>query len=248
MESLSFRFCCAAATVLVFLSPPMMAQEHLFSGLPNTNSKTDLPDDQAVLDAQSRARKVMEQVDSRIQANHHVLPDMPVIEALPQPQVPAGDISAIAEKYKNAGLAQPAKPDFPELLVLVSLSMPEAALHKLIDQAGRAGATLVFRGIKNDSMKAMGKEIGRLLNGRNAKFAIHPPAYRQFSVKQVPAFVLATNEAGNVLEDGCAKPGSFVKVSGDVSLDYALDYIGRNSPQWAAAAESYHMAITGSHP
>ena len=248
MKRPRLSFCCAVVILLVFLIPLSQAQEHLFSEVTTTTDtarteKTQLPDSQAVLDAQSRTRKMMEQVDTRRGENRSILPDLPAVEALPYPQVPAGDISAIAERYKHAGLIRPVKPDFPELLVLVSLSMPEGALHKLIDQSGRAGATLVFLGLKDDSMKVMGEAVKKLMNGRKVDIAIHPPAFQQFSISQVPAFVLATHEAGNVLEDGCAKPGSFIKVSGDVSLDYALEYIERNSQEWAAAASSYHSRM-----
>jgi conjugal transfer pilus assembly protein TrbC len=34
-----------------------------------------------------------------------------------------------------------------------------------------------------------------------------------------------------------------VKVSGDVSLDYALDYIERKSQAWAAVAKEYRSRI-----
>jgi len=238
--------CRSVVAVLVFLFwlTPSTAQEHIFLGQTGKAAETRLPDEKVVLDAQSQVRKMMEQVDSIVESNRPVLPDMPAVEALPQPQAPVEDISSIVEKYKNVGLNHSAKPDFPELLVMVSLSMPENGLDKLIDQAGRAGATLVFRGIKGGSMQAMGKEIARLLKGRNVKIAIHPPAFQQFSIKQVPAFVLAANNAGNVLEDGCARQDTFVKVSGDVTLDYALEHIESHSPQWSATAQAYRLAIS----
>jgi conjugal transfer pilus assembly protein TrbC len=47
------------------------------------------------------------------------------------------------------------------------------------------------------------------------------------------------------MEDGCSKPDTFVKVTGDVTLDYALDYIERKSPDWAATARSYRARLSG---
>jgi conjugal transfer pilus assembly protein TrbC len=41
------------------------------------------------------------------------------------------------------------------------------------------------------------------------------------------------------MNNGCALPERYVKVTGDVSQDYALEYIERTSPQWAATAHLF---------
>ena len=92
-------------------------------------------------------------------------------------------------------------------------------------------------------MTKMGEEVQKILGGRNVSVAIHPPAFQQFSVTRVPAVVIAQPRAGAVLENGCSQPDTFVKVSGDVSLDYALDYIERKSPAWAPLARYYRSKI-----
>ena len=40
-------------------------------------------------------------------------------------------------------------------------------------------------------------------------------------------------------------PDTFIKVTGDVTLDYALDYIERKSPDWAAIARSFRARLSG---
>jgi conjugal transfer pilus assembly protein TrbC len=92
-------------------------------------------------------------------------------------------------------------------------------------------------------MREMTTEISRLIGKRQVSAAINPPAFQQFSVTQVPAVVLARSDAGNLLEDGCAQADTFVKVSGDVTLDYALEYIERRSPTWASVATGYRGKI-----
>lgn len=172
-------------------------------------------------------------------------PSAPNVNALPKPAAPAPDLASIAEKYNQIRSGgQTAGNQAPDLLVFVSLSMPGEALERVVQQAQQAGATLVFRGIKNDSMMAMGKEVERILKGRNVPVAIHPPAFQRFSVTRVPAVVLAKQEAHNsIMENGCSTPETFVKVSGDVSIDYALDYIERKSPAWAQIASQYRSRI-----
>lgn len=170
-------------------------------------------------------------------------PSMPKVEALPKPASAAPDIASLAEKYKDLGRAVLPRERTPDLLVMVSLSMPRETLERIADQAERAGATLVFRGLKGESMTRMGEEVQRILGGRNVAVAIHPPAFQQFSVSRVPVVVIARPEAGHVLENGCSRTETFVKVTGDVSLDYALDYIERKSATWADVARAFRGRI-----
>lgn len=215
-----------------------------------------LPSQEDVAKAMTKAREAMAQVQggategaqAQSKRGAPIQPQSaPNIDALPKPGVAAPDLASIAEKYKELGrvLAQEQQRDASrvDLIVLVSLSMPRPTLDRLVEQAERAGATLVFRGLKGDSMIRMTEEIQSLIGKRNVNVAIHPPAFQQFSVTRVPAVVLARGEASNVMENGCARPDTFVKVTGDVSLDYALDYIERRSATWAGEARRYRSMI-----
>jgi len=214
-----------------------------------------LPSHEDVARAMEKGREAMAKVQGGAgnapvppkQAGPMKTPSTPNVSALPKPNAAAPDIASIAEKYKDIGraLAQEQQRDASrvDLMVLVSLSMPQEALERIIDQAEKAGATLVFRGLKGDSMIRMTDEIQSLIGKRNVNIAVHPPAFQQFSVTRVPAVVLARGEASNVMESGCAKADTFVKVSGDVSIDYALDYIERRSSAWAGEARKFRSKI-----
>ena len=203
-----------------------------------------MPSQAEMAKAQARAREAMQRIpDAGAGLNAYALPSMPRVEALPKPAAPAPDIATIAAKYRDLGRPTATQEKHPDFLVFVSLSMPREALQRLIDQAERAGATLVFRGLKGDSMMKMGEEIKAIVGDSNVSVTIHPPAFQQFSVTRVPAVVLARPEASSVLENGCSKAETFVKVTGDVSLDYALEYIERSSPTWSEVARSYSNQI-----
>ena len=124
----------------------------------------------------------------------------------------------------------------PDLLIFVSFSMPRDALVRTIEQAERAGGDAGLSGAQGrldetDGRRSSVPSIGE----RNVSAVIHPPAFQQFSIRQVPAVVIANRqEPDRCMEDGCSKPETFVKVTGDVTLDFALDYIERKSPEWAA--------------
>lgn len=239
MQSLHTKISLTSSLVLLLASSQALAQEPSLSG----KQPVRLPTTEEIHKAQSRAREAMQRVPDTNQALQFHGGGMPKVEALPQAAVPAPDIATIAEKYKELGRPSASKNGQPELMVLVSLSMPREALERTVMQAERAGAVLVFRGLKGDSMTKMGEEIQSIVGKRSVSAVVHPPAFQQFSVTKVPAVVIARPEAGNVLENGCSQGGTFVKVSGDVSLDYALDYIERRSRAWGAIAKAYRNRI-----
>jgi conjugal transfer pilus assembly protein TrbC len=228
-----------SSLVLLLASSQALAQEPFLTG----KQPVRLPTTEEMQKAQSRAREAMQRIPDSEQSMRLYGGGMPNIEALPQAAVPAPDIATIAEKFKELGKAYAPKNEQPDLLIMVSLSMPRDALERTAEQAERAGATLVFRGLKGDSMTRMGEEMQAIVGKRNVSAVVHPPAFQQFSVTKVPAVVIARPEAGSVLENGCSQAGTFVKVSGDVSLDYALEYIERKSQTWGAIAKAYRNRI-----
>ena len=227
------------ALILLLASSVTLAQETPLNG----NQPVRLPTSEEMQKSQNRAREAMRRIPDSDRIMRLYGGEIPSIEALPQAAAPAPDIATIAEKFKELGKASALKNEQPDLLIMVSLSMPRDALERTAEQAERAGATLVFRGLKGDSMTQMGAEIQSIIGKRNVSAVVHPPAFQQFSVTRVPAVVIARPEAGNVLENGCSQAGTFVKVTGDVSLDYALEHIERKSLAWGQIARSYRNRI-----
>lgn len=78
----------------------------------------------------------------------------------------------------------------PTLLVFVSFSMPEPALERLVDQAARTGATLVLRGLVEDSMQKTVARVQRVIGQRKVGFQIDPQAFDRFAIAATPSFVL----------------------------------------------------------
>ncbi len=207
-------------------------------------SGNSLPGDEEIARAQARVRDAIRVIPESSVAREQYGQAMPTTERLPQPGAKAPDIESIARKFQSIKNSSPtAGTGQPDLLIFVSFSMPREALAQTIEQAERVGGTLVFRGLKGDSMKRMGEEVRALIGERNVSVVIHPPAFQQFSIRQVPAVVIANARAGSVMEDGCSKPETFAKVTGDVTLNFALDYIERKSPEWAKVARSYRMRL-----
>ncbi|MEQ1741379.1 MAG: type-F conjugative transfer system pilin assembly protein TrbC [Candidatus Nitrotoga sp.] len=181
-----------------------------------------------------RSNRILQKINERFVNQYRA--SAPDVTALPKLATTANP-EDLAKQFRQQPL--PTKPATPEMMIFVSFSMPRESLLRIVEQSERTGARLIFRGFNGDKMTDMSKRISALLGNHRVEAVIHPPAFTQFKVNHVPALVLAQSDAGDQLESGCAQPDRYVKVTGDVSQDYALEYIERTSPQWAATARLF---------
>lgn len=175
----------------------------------------------------------------------------PNINALPAPAAGASiDLEALARGYASQveamsqaqGLASG-----PGLLIFISLSMPQPTLQRLIDQAARAQASIVLRGFANGSLRTTVAQVQRLIGERQVAVQIDPQAFDRYAVTRVPTFVLVRDGARPVACAGrsCAPSEIFLRTSGDVSLDYALEYMQRSAPEFGPAGDTFLKRIRG---
>jgi len=173
------------------------------------------------------------------------IPSTPKVDVLPKPASRGSmDLEAIARGYESIvrdGVPKPDGQSGPALLVFISFSVPEATLNRLVDQAARAGAVLVIRGFVDGSLKATVARVQQLIGSRQVKFQIDPQAFDRFGVTQAPTFVLLGRGAAPMpcKAGSCFASASFVSVSGDVSLDYALDLFKTRAPRFANDAAPF---------
>lgn len=176
----------------------------------------------------------------------HPFPDPGRIASQPVPQPPridaqpgGIDIEALA-RGKVVVPGATAAPASAPLRIFVTLDMPRASLKLLTDQAARSGAALVLRGLKSQSMRETVSAVGGLIGESKAAWIIDPEAFTRHAVRQAPTFVLALSDAANDAPrscgTSCAPNSGYVSISGDVSLDYALEAILRRKPEAALRA------------
>ena len=72
-------------------------------------------------------------------------------------------------------------------------------------------------------------------------------AFDRFAISKVPSFVLVRDGTRPVAcaSGSCAPADSFLRSTGDVSLDYALEHMQRSAPAFAPAAELFLKRIKG---
>lgn len=133
------------------------------------------------------------------------------------------------ETQANKAVTATPKSDMP-MVIFASLSMPTETLKELAADAHRVGGVVVFRGLKNDDFIEMRKELATLGEG----FAIDPTLFTRFGITDVPTFVLPLEALMPCEVDGCP-PVRHIRVSGNVRLEGALDYMRINSRETGAA-------------
>jgi conjugal transfer pilus assembly protein TrbC len=153
------------------------------------------------------------------------------------------NLEALADKYKSI-----TTPDIKALglaatlYVFVSLDMPKASLANIIKQAENVGATLVLRGLKDRSIRKTAEAVQPLIGHHNVSWVIDPQPFTRFNVTAVPAYVLTRSSGTSSCDAGsyqssCKAIAPHVKVTGDVTIDYVLDLVRSNSPQFRGDAE-----------
>ncbi|MGI4851412.1 MAG: type-F conjugative transfer system pilin assembly protein TrbC [Janthinobacterium lividum] len=100
-----------------------------------------------------------------------------------------------------------------DLIVFVSLGMPEASLKQLAHEAEQVGARLVIQGLVNNSFGQTSARIQAI----GIAIDIDPPLFDLFEVTRVPTFIRCRTNA-----DGAIKEGHD-RITGNISLLAAHD-------------------------
>ena len=175
----------------------------------------------------------------------------PKIDALPQPRFSAPiDLEALAKGYASQSDAMAQAQGLvsgPGLLVFVSLSMPEATLQRLVDQAARAKASVVIRGLVNGSIRDTAARVQGLIGPRQVAVQIDPQAFDRYAIDRVPSFVLVRDGARSTpcATGLCVPSDGFARAAGDVSLGYALEHMRRAAPRFAKDASGFLKRLKG---
>lgn len=184
-----------------------------------------MPNEEAINKASTKEMKkstlLIDRAVTQSQNFYKPVPDVGQVPAQPMP-----DPGQLAKQFEDMQVK--IKPD-TALLVMVSFSMPEASMARIAAQANKVGATLVLRGAVDNSFMRTAELAAQFVKrypGLN--FEIDPTVFKRYSVKQVPTFILAReNKSIKGCTKGCDASDYFVSVSGDVTLDYALEYFSR---------------------
>lgn len=137
------------------------------------------------------------------------------------------DINELIKKSQLQLSKDPANTDISLYLSFTTLDKETVLLYAA--QAVKYKIPVVLRGFINNSYKDTSKYIREIRElFPELTILIDPPAYEKYDITEVPTLVV-TKEPNSPTKDGCAAPGNFSKVSGEVSVQALLDYIRLNS-------------------
>ena len=106
----------------------------------------------------------------------------------------------------------------PGLFYFFSFSMPHPSLREAARESGATGAVMVLRGLLGTDLGEPVSRISEMIGRTEAQVWIEPFLFECFSVEAVPQLVLAYD----YLPGADCEYSRYIKVSGDVSLPYAL--------------------------
>ncbi|MCY3624713.1 MAG: type-F conjugative transfer system pilin assembly protein TrbC [Candidatus Dadabacteria bacterium] len=106
----------------------------------------------------------------------------------------------------------------PELFYFFSFSIPFPSLREAAQETAAGGAVMVLRGLSGKDLGETASRISDMIGKTGAQVWIDPVLFECFSVGAVPQLVLAYGHVPGADCEGLRH----VKVSGDVSLPYAL--------------------------
>lgn len=201
---------------------------------------TDAAIERAMAEQRARSAEAMDQVESRMRAYQAAPPPLRLKE-----QGTGRDPLAVAHRYRLQDAAARAARDQSDLLAFVSFSMPAESLERLARESARVGAVLVFRGLKDNSLKATSAAF-LPYSKLGARAQIDPTAFRRYGIKTVPRYVLIADTSGGSCqsaETGCSTQA--LSLGGDVSLEYALEKMAASRHLLAPRAGAYLRRLGG---
>jgi conjugal transfer pilus assembly protein TrbC len=194
------------------------------------------------------------ELDAAIPEQRRALPNVEPSSVDPSRQ-PALDLSDLAGQYErlrrgpgaDGGASEGTERQASGLVVFASLGMPRATLDRLIADAERAPALLVLRGMVGGSLRKTAERIQELLGQRKVAWQIDPTLFTRFNVQVVPSFVLIdpARPVQVVCRASTCTESAYSRVTGDVSIGYALATIERLDPEFAALASRYAFRLGG---
>jgi len=161
-----------------------------------------------------------------------------------RPPVPEGTFDFDKMLVDAGTMASESMGQAPRFIAFASTSMPPAALRAMIDDVVRAGGVVVFRGLPQNSAKALSAALAKVAKpgAQLDGVGIDPRLFRAFRIEAVPAYVVTSSDFD--LCDGfdCVGPlPPHDRMTGNVTAGYALETFARGGGPGALLA-GQHLA------
>lgn len=135
----------------------------------------------------------------------------------------------------------------PEVILFMSLAVPEPSWREWSAEAARIGAAMVLRGVKPEGFAATLRAIRERQAAEGAGVGIDPRLFRLFRIGQVPAVAVVPGGVPPCGSAGCSAdpPPPHDLVTGNIGLDAALEAIAREGGPGRDAARASLARLRG---
>lgn len=138
------------------------------------------------------------------------------------------DINQTINDYNSLIKNAKAKLGDSRLLIFISSSMPKRAITNLMQQSSAVGAVFVVRGLINDSYVNTYRYFYNLKGENMVGIMLNPTLFKALQIDTVPTFALYQSEQ-DLMKTACNVAPKYTKVSGEVSVHYALEQLSRST-------------------
>ena len=135
----------------------------------------------------------------------------------------------------------------PEVIVFMSLAVPEPSWREWSDEAARIGAPMVLRGVDPEGLATTLHAIRGRQDADGAGVGIDPRLFRLFRIGHVPAVAVVPGGVAPCTTPGCSvdPPPPHDLVTGNIGLEAALEAIAREGDSGRSAARRHLEALRG---
>lgn len=245
---LAFLCVNAYADTSVYLDQSQLQQAQQFNTTAGNNAIKNAPQAESALSAIQLSQLNTAQVESEIKTTDQYFKVKPLKNTLPNgdkyylySESIISDSQKAMAQYKKPidlnktiadynALMKNAKANIGDnrLLIFISSSMPKKSIINLMTQASSIGAVFVVRGLINNSYVNTYKYFYNLKGNSTVGIMINPTLFSALHVETVPTFALYQSDK-DLLHTACNVAPKYTKVSGDVTLRYALEQLTKSS-------------------
>lgn len=145
----------------------------------------------------------------------------------------------------KASLRTDEKKPLNNVMVFISFSMPRASIIAYLREARVANASIVIRGLINNSFKETFKTVSELVKESNGGgIELNPIAFVKFHIKQVPT-VVVTNGNDCMRKENCHIDHDYDLLAGNIGLQAALKEIRDHGKVSTHQAEQAFNRLNG---
>lgn len=153
----------------------------------------------------------------------------------------------LSETLGMAWSVPPGRSEDSEVIVFMSLAVPEPSWREWSAEAARVGAPMMLRGVRPEGLAATVRAILERQSGDGAGIGIDPRLFRLFRIGHVPAVAVVPGGVPPCESPGCSAdpPPAHDLVTGNIGLEAALEAIAREGDTGRQAARRQLDALRG---